>query len=203
MLTEREVVDPTLSPPRRKAASEIALQAGGGLVAIFGGFGEQPHDNRREHRRHAGHSLGGWHRPPSDVAVHPFHRIRRGKWQRTREHLVENNTERVKVAAGVYRAVHSSGLLRGHVGERAGDGLGRFGRLALAWQARSEAEPGESHLSIQAVHHDFGGLQVFVDKAAPVELAQCCRDSGRDLEQAPYLHGSPKLPGEHLTPWIL
>ena len=81
------------------------------------------------------HPFAGRHRLPGDVAVHPLHRVGCGEWQRAREHLVERDAERVEVAAGVDRAVHASGLFGRHVGERAGDGLGRLGRLPLARQA--------------------------------------------------------------------
>ena len=56
------------------------------------------------------------------------------------EHLVERDAERVEIAAGIDRAVHAPGLFGRHVGERAGDDLGRLGRLALARQARGDAE---------------------------------------------------------------
>ena len=99
---------------------------------------------------------GGWdilqplawrHRLPGDMAVHPFHGIGRGERQGAGEHLVKRDAERVEVAAGIDRAVHPSGLFGCHVGERAGDGLGRVGRLALARKARGDAEPGEPALA--------------------------------------------------------
>ena len=92
--------------------------------------------------------LAGRHRLPRDVAVDPFHRIGRGEWQRAREHLVERDAERVEVAAGIDRAVHPSGLFGRHVGERAGDDLGRLGRLALARKPRGDAEPGQPDLAV-------------------------------------------------------
>ena len=82
-----------------------------------------------------------------DVAVHPFHRIGRGERQDARQHLVERDAQRVEVAARIDRAVHPAGLFGRHVGERAGDDLGRLGRLALARQARGDAEAGEPDLA--------------------------------------------------------
>ena len=75
-----------------------------------------------------------------DMAMDPFHRIGRAERQCAGEHLIERDAERIEVAAGIDRAVHPSGLFGGHVGERAGDGLGRLGRLALARQTRGDAE---------------------------------------------------------------
>ena len=56
---------------RRRSRS----QAGGGLVALLGGLGEQLHDDRRERPRDVRDPLVGRHRLPGDVAVHPLHRI--------------------------------------------------------------------------------------------------------------------------------
>ena len=75
-----------------------------------------------------------------------------------REHLVERDAERVEVAAGIDRAVHPPGLFGRHVGERAGDGLGRLGRLALARQARGDAKPGEPHVAVAQSTRILAGL---------------------------------------------
>src|SRR5882762_9679191 len=104
------------------------------------------------------------------MAVDPLHGIGCGKRQRTREHLVERDAEGVEVAAGVDRAVHASGLFRRYIGERAGDRLGRRGRLPLARQTRSDTETGELDLSGNAVQQDIDRLDVLVDETAPVDL---------------------------------
>ena len=67
--------------PFGQAAPQIALDAGGGLVALLGGLGEQLHDDRRDRRRDVRHPLAGRHRLSGDVAVHPLHRIGRGEGQ--------------------------------------------------------------------------------------------------------------------------
>ena len=46
-------------------------------------------------------------------------------------------------------------------------------------QACGDAEAGEPHLSVRAVRNDMGGLQVLMDEAAPVELAQGDGDADR------------------------
>ncbi len=58
------------------------------------------------------------------------------------EHLVERDAKRVKIAAGIDRAIHPAGLLGRHVGECSGNHLRRFRRLAFARQTRSNAEAG-------------------------------------------------------------
>ena len=61
VFAEREVVDAALGLPFGQAAPQIALQAGGGLVALLGGLGEQLHDDGRERSRDilAAARLGG------------------------------------------------------------------------------------------------------------------------------------------------
>ena len=88
------------------------------------------------------------------------------------EHPIERDAERIEVAAEVDRAIHSPGLFGRHIGERAGDNLGRLGRLTLARQTRGDAEPGEPRPSVGAVDQDVGRLDVLVDEAALVRLAQ-------------------------------
>ena len=71
-----------------------------------------------------------------DMAVNPFHRIRRREGQTPRQHFVERDPKRVEIAPGIDRTVHSSGLLRRHVGKCSGDELGRSG----AWRSRGRRE---------------------------------------------------------------
>ncbi|HWO45493.1 MAG TPA: hypothetical protein VNO87_07885, partial [Methylomirabilota bacterium] len=93
-------------------------------------------------------------------------RVSCGEGQRAGQQLVKGDPQRVQVAAGVDRAIHPAGLLRRHVGECAGDHLGRLGRLPLAREARREAEPGEPDLAVLAVDHDIRRLDVLVDETA-------------------------------------
>ena len=50
------------------------------------------------------------HRPPRDVAVHPFHRIGRREGEAAGQHLVQRDAQGVEVAAGIDRPVHAPGL---------------------------------------------------------------------------------------------
>src|SRR5262249_43698582 len=61
--------------------------------------------------------------------------------------------------------------LRGHVGDGAGDG-GRVGEVGR------DAEVGEQGLVLAAVPEDVGRLDVPVDDAEPVDLAQAVGDIG-------------------------
>ena len=123
--------------------------------------------------------------------------------QRAGEHLVEGDAERIEIAARIDRAVHPSGLLGRHVGQRAGDGLGRLGRLALARQARGDAEAGEPRPPVGAVHQDMGGLEVLVDEAALVGFAQGGGDADGEPQEARQLHRRAEQPSERFAAGIL
>ncbi len=143
VLAQGEVVDAAVSLPIGEAALQVALQAGGGLVALLGRLGEQLHDDLGNGGRDGLQPLAGRQRLPGDMAVDPFHRIGRHERQRACEHLIEGNAERIKIAARVDRAVHPSGLLGRHIGQRAGDGFGRLERLSFAGKPRGDAEAGK------------------------------------------------------------
>ena len=185
--------------PFRLAAAKVVFEAGGGLVAVLGALGEELHHDRRDRAGDAAEPFGGCLRPPGEVAVHPFHRVGRDERQGTDEHPVEGDPEGVEVAAGVDRAVHAAGLLGRHVGEGAGDGLGRLGRLALAHEARGDAEAGQAHRAGGLVEHDVGRLDVLVDEAGLVEPVHGRCDGDREVEEAPRLHRCSEHPVEGLA----
>ena len=143
------------------------------------------------------------HRLSGDMAMDPFHRIGGAERQTAGQHLIERDAERVEVAARVDRAVHSPGLFRRHIGERAGDDLGRLGRLTLARQTRGDAEPGEPRPSVRAVHQDIGRLDVLVDEAALVRLAQRGGDADGEAQEASRLHRRADQPLERFAARIL
>ena len=124
-----------------------------------------------------------WRRSvPGDVAVHPLHRLGGGERKRSGDGLVQRHAERIEVAARVDGAIHATGLLGCHVGERAGDRLGRLGRLALARQARSDAEAGQANLFAVVLHKDVRRLDLPMDQAALMHLAE--RRCGPDTPDA-------------------
>ena len=88
------------------------------------------------------------------------------------QHLVKGHAERIEVAARIDGAVHSSGLLGRHIGQRAGDDLGRPGRLPLARQAGRDAEARQPIWSVAASTRILAWLDVLVDEAALVHLAK-------------------------------
>jgi hypothetical protein len=125
-LAQREGVDRLLRVPRDKAAPEVALQAGRSLVALFGSLGEQLRHDGGDGYRQVLQPLYGRDGLSGNMAVHPFHRVRGHKGQGTGEHFVQGDPERIEIAPGIDRTVHTPGLFGRHVGERPGDELGRF-----------------------------------------------------------------------------
>ena len=189
--------------PFGETASQIVLEAGGGLVALLGRLGEELHDDLGDHRRDALQPFRRCHRLSRDMAMDPFHRIGGAERQTAGEHLVERHAERVEIATRIDRAVHPPGLFGRHIGERAGDDFGRLGRLTLARQTRGDAEPGEPGQSVRAVHQDIGRLDVLVDEAALVRLAQRGDDADGEAQEAARLHRRADEPIERLAARIL
>ena len=63
--------------------------------------------------------------------------------QHTRKHLVQvRDAQRVKIAAGINRAIHAAGLLGRHVGEGAGNDLHRCAAAGGHSRGSRDATPG-------------------------------------------------------------
>ena len=166
---------------------QIDRKALGRLVAVVGGLGEQFQHERREWPRDAGNPRVGRRRLPGDVAVHPFHRFGRRERQRSRQHLVENDAERIEIAAGVNRTVHPPGLLRRHVGQRACDNIGGCRYLVLAKQPRGDAETSQPDAAAGRVDEDIGWLEILMDQ--PPRMQPADGRSERDSNAQEFRHG--------------
>ena len=114
----------------------------------------------------------GRNRLPCDVAVDPLQRVGGGKRERARKHLVQGDAQRVEIAASINRAIHAAGLFGRHVGEGAGNDLGRRGRLAFVWQSRRNAKASEPYVA-GVVDEHVRGLDVFMYQTALMDLAEC------------------------------
>ena len=99
--------------------AQIRLDSRGGLVALFGCFRQQLHHDCRERRGNIGAPQMRGHGRACDVTVDPLHGLDGGEWQCPHQHLVKNDSKRIQIATRVDRAIHSSGLFRRNVGERA------------------------------------------------------------------------------------
>ena len=128
------------------------------------------------------------------MAVDPFHWVGRAEGQRAREHLVKANAERIEIAPRIDRAVHPSSLFGRHIGERPSDELGRRGRGPLARKARCYAESRKLDRPGRAVHQNIGRLDVLVDQAPPVDLAQRSSDGDCKMQEVPHLEGRNEQP---------
>jgi hypothetical protein len=202
ILRKREIVDPVPKLPFGKAVPEIPLCAGCGLVTLLGDLGEQPHNELGDRRRHTLEPLAWRHRLSGDMAVHPLHRIGRGKWKRAGEHLIEGDAKCIQVGSGVDRTIHAPGLLGGHVGKCACDLVGGRRRLPLARTARRKAEAGEPHVSLGTVHQDIGWFDILVYEAALMDPAQACCDLDGEAQEAADLHRGADQPGQWLAAMI-
>ena len=78
-----------------------------------------------------------------------------------------------------------------------GSGAGRFG---IASRLLRASEP---DFAGRAVHEDVGRLDVLVDEAVPVHLAESAGNADGQMQEASQLQGRPEQPGERLTAWIL
>src|SRR5579864_9443799 len=138
LFAERKFIDPAAPFPFGKTALKIARNAGSRLVALLSRLSEQLQDDGRKRARNILTSFAGSHRLSGDVTVHQLHWIGCREWKRPRQHFVKRYAESIEVAPRIDRAIHSSSLLGGHVGQCSSDELGRFGPLALTWKARSD-----------------------------------------------------------------
>ncbi len=143
LCAEAEVGDPGAVLPLLPAATQVGPQARGRLVAILAHLLEQLHHDGRQRGGDRRLPIRQRRRLPGDVTMDPLERIYRDEGQRSRQHLVEQDAQRIEVAARVHRAVHAPGLFRRHVGERALDHFRRAGRLAFARIPRGEGEAGQ------------------------------------------------------------
>jgi hypothetical protein len=82
------------------------------------------------------------------VAVDPLQGGAGGKRDRTRDHLVQGDAQRVQIAAGINLAIHAAGLFGRHVGERARHNFWRRGRLRLTLQLGCNPETGEPYVAV-------------------------------------------------------
>ena len=188
--------------PCRETPPEIGLDACGGLIAILGGLGEQLQDYGLDRIRDSAHPLARRCRSPGNVAVDPFHGIGGRERKRSGEHLVKRDAERIEIAAGVDRSVHAASLLGRHVGKRAGDDFRRRGRLALARQPRRNAEAGEADVA-GGVDERIRRLDVLVDEAMPVDLAERCRQADGEAQEARQVERSAEGAIEGLAAIVL
>ena len=196
-------LDGSLRFPLRQAAPEIAFNSRRSLIPLLGGLREELHRDRGDRGRHALESLAGCGRLPRDVTVHPFHRVGSRERQEAGQHLVERDSKRVQVAAGINGAVHSSCLLGRHVGERSRNELGRLWRLALAREARGDAKSGELNAASCGVDEHIGRLEILVNQPTSVELPDCAGQRRGDSEERSDLHRLPDEAIERLAACVV
>ncbi|MNP01982.1 hypothetical protein D3C76_938150 [compost metagenome] len=73
----------------------------------------------------------------------------------------------------------------------------------LAWQLRGNAKAGDPRPPILAVDEDMCGLEVLMDEAALMELAQRRRDANCETQDPVHFHWRGEHQFERLTARIL
>ena len=134
--------------------------------------------------------------------MHPFHRLGRREGQTAGQQFVQRDAEGVQVTARIDRPVHPSGLFGRHVGQCARDELGRGGRLALAGQGRRDAKAQEPDLAGRPVDEHMGRLDILVNQAPPVQVAQRHREPNGDAQPLRYRQWAAQEARERLAPRI-
>src|SRR5260370_9785770 len=175
--------------PFRQTPLKIGFETGGTLIALLGVFGEELHGDSRQRLGDRG-AINRWYRRARNLAVDPRRGVGGGEWQRAGEHLVKGDAQRVEIAAGINRAIHAAGLLGCHIGERAGNNLGRYGRLALARQLGCNSESSEPDV-IGIVDEHIPRLDVLMYEAMPMDMAERCRQANSDTQEASQIERLP------------
>src|SRR5208282_6868804 len=169
--------------PIGETLPEVGLYAGGGLVPLLGGLGQEFHDDGRYRSRDLPQSLVGRQRLPCDVAMDPFHGIGGTERELTGQHLVKNDSIGIKVAPRIDGSVHATSLLGCHVGKRSGNDFGRFWSLVLTWKTGSNPEAGEPKMAGRTIHHNVARLDVLMNQPSLMKLAKGRRKADRQSQK--------------------
>src|SRR6185312_14802420 len=189
--------------PFGEAMPKVTFCTGRGLIAVLGGLCEQFHNNRREPDRHTFGSFVRRHRMSGDLAVYPFHRIRRGKGRRSGQHLVERGAEGIEVASRVDRAIHPPGLLGSHVRKGSCDELRRLGGLVLAPNARSNPKTPQTDLIRRGIDQNIGWLYILMNQPPCMKLAERSSKANGQPQKRHNLHRASNQTIERLATRVL
>lgn len=122
--------------PHQLAALQIFAQPVSRLVAVFRIFGHEPCHDVGDDFRDLVVQLVYSGRYPRNVGMHQFYTIGGLKWQPPGEHLVQGNTERVKIGAVIHHAIHAAGLFGRKVCQRTFEPVGVAGVPGLEVYSR-------------------------------------------------------------------
>src|SRR5258707_8292129 len=190
VLGQKEWIDATVRLPFRQAPPKIGFQAGGGLVALLRVLGEELHDDGRQRFGDCG-AIARRCRLACNVEVDLLQGVGGGNRQQARKYLVQGDAKRVKITATINRAIHATGLLGRHIGERARNDLRRRGRLALVRQLGRNPESEDPYVA-GVVDEHIPRLDVLMYESAPMDLAECCRQTNGDAQGAGQVERLPR-----------
>jgi hypothetical protein len=195
---QRESVDVGPRFPFRQAPPQIGLKAHSSLVTMLYCLSQKSHDDRRERR---GDLFIKRRRLPCNVAVDPFHGVGGRERQMAREHLVQDDAQRVEIAAGIDRAIHAAGLFGRHVSESAGNDLRWHWRLAPVGHLRRNPKAGEPYI-VSVVNEHIRRLDVLMYELVPMDLPECSRQTNGDAQEARQIQRLPLVPLKNPIQWL-
>ncbi len=198
MAGERELVD--LSPiESRQAEAKIVLEARCRLIALLGRLRQQLHDDSRHGPRNVFRAFVRRNGRPRNMGMHEFHGIGRRKGECPRQHLVQNDAHRVKIASRINRSIHPPRLFRGHVRQRTGDELRSRQRLTLTRHTRCDSKTGEPNLIAAGIDQNVGWFDVFVNQLTMVQTCERRCETDGNPEETRQLYRCAAKPVERFS----
>jgi hypothetical protein len=118
------------------------------------------------------------------VAVDQLEQVRRVEGKSSDQHLVHRHAQRVQIGAIIDVAVHPAGLLGRHVRDSTFEQVGMARCLLLAREPGGNAEIGERHPPRVGVDDDVVRVDVLVNDAEAMELAEYSGELNAGIEGA-------------------
>jgi hypothetical protein len=165
------------------ALLQVGDEAPGALVAGRGVLGQQLEHDGRHRLRHRGQLLARGGRHPRHVRVEQLQRRLRLEGVVVGQQLEEGGAQGIEVRAVVHAAVHAPRLLGGHVRQGSRQRGGAVGRDGLQGDGHRDGEVGDLQHPGVGVDDDVLRLDVLVDDAVAVNVAQRPGDADGVVEE--------------------
>ena len=163
--------DRCLLAGHRQRLAQVCRQLGGRLITVVSILGKQA----LQDAHHLGRDILAKAAHVRDGIVEVHHHQRHGRIRHERrapaQHLIQGNPQRIQVRAVI--GDFAADQLRRHVAGRPHHGA--CGRVAVAAQDLDDPKIHQDGLALH-VEHDVGGLDVAMDHAALVGIADCIGD---------------------------
>ncbi len=153
------------------------------LITFVGVLGEQLFYDVGDRRRHVRIQRVGPRRRAREVRVDQFSRILECPRRSAREQREERRAERVEIGPPIDDAVGATGLFRREILERSLDQFGASGVGRLQFETRRDPEIDQRHRACRRVVNQVGRLDVLVNHAPVVDIADHAGDGERDAKK--------------------